>query len=158
VVIRRGGNILKVRRREWPTRFRDTTAQNWKCYTYDLRSRDSAGNESQAVTVRACPRDPLIAPRDGALVRRTRPPLFRWVGVKGAEQYNLQLWKRGRGNNRTKVLSVFPRRPQFDLPRTWRYHGRKSLVRGATYDWYVYPWFGSRYGALVGQNWFRVRG
>lgn len=149
-----GPGFPVVRRR---ARFVDRTVRNGRLYTYELRSLDPVGNLSEPpVTVSARPRDPLLAPRDGARVLRSRSQLFRWVGVAHAKRYNMQLWRRRPGRRPEKVLSVFPFAPQYQLPPVWRYHGRHRLIRGSTYDWYVYPWFGTRYGKLVGRNWFRV--
>ena len=80
-------------------------------------------------------------PRLGAVV--PTPPLLRWRPVRHAQIYNVQLFRNGR-----KVLSAFPRRARLQLRRTWRYNGRVQRLRPAVYRWYVWPWFGSRYGRV----------
>jgi hypothetical protein len=142
----------------------DKSAENWHTYTYTLRSKDRAGNLSQRVKLRNVrPTDPLISPRDGVRVKRGHPPLFRWISVAGANQYNLQLWMRHRkvhGHRCCKVLSVFPKSSAYQLPRQWRYGGHtRQLVRKKTYDWYAWPYFRKKnsYGRLIGASFFRVR-
>jgi hypothetical protein len=142
----------------------DMSAENWRTYTYTLRSKDSAGNLSEPVRLRNVrPTDPLIAPRDGVRVKRNHPPLFRWVSVTGANQYNLQIWLRHakvHGKRCCKVQSVFPKSSAYQLPRQWRYGGHvHRLARNATYDWYAWPYFRKRnnYGRLIGASFFRVR-
>jgi hypothetical protein len=169
VVITRSptGTFPVVRKRSWVWRFRDRTVRNGRLYTYELRSRDAAGNLSLPVTVSARPRDPLISPRDGARLGVGSTPLFRWVGVANARRYNMQLWLRPAGRTTrcgpgvagcAKVLSVFPSAPQYELAKRWRYKGNAwRLSSGRRYDWYVWPWYGTRYGKLLGWNWFRVR-
>jgi hypothetical protein len=157
VISRSPGDIHRFFRKP-KKRWIDRSADNWQRYRYVLRSIDKAGNLSKAVVVHVRPTDPLLSPRDGVRIRRKHPPLFRWVGVANAKRYNLQLWTRNGRRHGTKVISVFPRGTSYQLPRRWRYAGHKrSLVSGKTYDWYVWPWLGSRYGHLIGQSFFRVR-
>lgn len=89
-------------------------------------------------------------PRPGAVL--STPPLLRWRPVAGARLYNVQVWRDGR-----KVLSRWPTRPRFQLRWAWTYSGHRYRLRPAVYQWYVWPWFGSRYGRLRVRSYF-IRG
>ena len=80
-------------------------------------------------------------PRAGAVV--VSPPVLRWPAVRHAKHYNVQLYREGR-----KVLSRWPARARFRLRRAWNYRGRWYRLRPAVYRWYVWPYFGRRYGRL----------
>jgi hypothetical protein len=90
-------------------------------------------------------------PRDGAVA--SSPPLLRWTAVAGARYYNLQLWRQGTTGNR-KILSRWPTRHRFQLHHRWRYNGRLYRLQPARYYWYVWPWFGTRYGRVRVQRTF----
>jgi hypothetical protein len=80
----------------------------------------------------------------------TLRPLLRWPAVPRARLYNLQLY-RMRGEEATKLLSVFPTRSRFRVPR-----GR--LTWGERYVWRVWPLVDGRYPpAPHGLSWFDVR-
>lgn len=112
---------------------------------------DRAGNESS-------PRDatfkyarPLLVPARGSAVQV--PVVLRWVEVKRARLYNVQLWR-----GKQKLLSVWPRGTSYRLGRKWGYAGKGyALVPGRRYRWYVWPRIGSRYGRLLGSSVFVVR-
>jgi hypothetical protein len=86
-------------------------------------------------------------PRPGAI--KPTPPLLRWRVIPRAILYNVQLYR-----GRQKILSRFPRRPRLDLRWSWTYNGHRYRLRPAIYRWYVWPWFGSRYGRLRVRSWF----
>jgi hypothetical protein len=102
-----------------------------------------AAPQADAAVRRALPRPGAISPT---------PPLLRWRFVPGAERYNVQLYRGGK-----KILSRWPTRARFQLRWSWRYGGHRYRLRPAIYRWYVWPWFGSRYGRLRVRSWF-VRG
>jgi hypothetical protein len=81
-------------------------------------------------------------PRAGAVV--AEPPLLRWQRVRSARLYNVQLFRNGH-----KLLSRFPHRARFQLPRKWTFQGHRYRLRPAVYRWYVWPWLGSRYGRVL---------
>jgi hypothetical protein len=58
------------------------------------------------------------------------------------------------------VLSAWPVRASFQLPRSWVYNGRRYRLRPGVYRWYVWPGIGrisaNRYGALLGSSSFVV--
>lgn len=123
--------------------------------TVSCAATDRRGRSTSATFVLKV--EHLYLPAEGAAVRPSRRVTFAWYPIKGARRYNLQLWRRGAGGWR-KVASVFPTRQRFILQTRWSYDRRpRRLVRGGDYLWYVWPWFGSRYGSLLGQNAFLVR-
>jgi hypothetical protein len=134
------------------TRFHDAGLRTGVTYRYTLTARDEAGNEASAhvdATVRA-----LYAPTPGS--RAKAGDKLAWVPSKGADYYNLQLFRNGH-----KVLTTWPVTASFRLPRSWTFEGRKYTLRRGTYRWYVWPGHGARararYGALIGGSLFRVR-
>jgi hypothetical protein len=76
------------------------------------------------------------------------PPRLHWRRVKGADYYNVQLYRGSR-----KVLSVWPASTHLQLGMRWRFHGRLMRLSAAHYDWYAWPGFGRRsqrrYGRLI---------
>jgi hypothetical protein len=128
----------------------DTHVRNGRRYRYRFAAVDQAGNES-ARTVRVVPGPRLVSPRDGA--RLDKPPTLRWTAVRGADYYNVQLWRGDR-----KLLSVWPTGAKLKLKRAWRYSGRQRLQRGGRYRWLVWPGEGPRaqndYGRLIGRRTF----
>ena len=122
-------------------------------YRYVVKALDQAGNAaSKAVALTAT--GPLLSPLPGDRV--SSPPLLAWTPVSGARYYNIQL-VRG-----TKILSVWPHRPRFRLPRSWTFAGNRYHLTPGTYRWYVWPGYGrraaSRYGRLLGGSTFTVHG
>jgi hypothetical protein len=134
------------------TGFRDRRLAIGKRYRYIVKALDQAGNAaSKAAALTAT--GPLFNPLPGDRV--SSPPLLAWTPVSGARYYNLQLV---RGD---KILSVWPRRPRFRLPRSWTFDGSRYELSPGTYHWYVWPGYGSRsankYGRLLGGSSFTVR-
>ena len=121
---------------------------------YRFIASDKAGNTSPAVDVVVKPSALLLAPSDGARVRR--PPLLRWRAAPRAGYYNVQLFRHGR-----KLLSTWPRTTQLPLSQTWNYLGRDRRLSPGRYTWFVWPGFGplarGAYGSLLGQGSFEVR-
>ena len=112
-----------------------------RTYTWTVTVRDAAGNAASATATEA--------------IRIVRP-LLHWRPSPKAGYYNLQLFRHGH-----KVLTAWPTKPHYTIPRTWRYHGRtRHLVLGQ-YRWYAWPGYGPRalrrYGGLVAQGRVRVR-
>jgi hypothetical protein len=134
------------------TTFTDKGLENGTRYIYVVSALDKAGNadlKKAAVLIRTA----LFSPTQGARVKA--PPLLRWLPVRGATYYNVQLYRDG-----TKLLSAWPARGSLRLKRVWRFDGRRiRLVRGV-YTWFVWPGFGlrseNRYGKLVGKSTFVV--
>jgi large repetitive protein len=128
-------------------------------HTFALRAIDAAGNVDATPAVHrwaigAAPRraraaSALLAPRAGARV--TSPPVLRWRRVARASYYNVQLYR-----GRVKVLSAWPTSPRLQLGGQWRFLGRQRRLTRGTYRWLVWPRFGRRYGALLGQRTFTV--
>lgn len=132
----------------------DRGVRNGVQYRYVVASVDKSGNRSAGVAVLAVPkRLLLVAPLDGA--RLARPPLLRWLAIKGADYYNVQLFR-----GTTKILTVWPLKNQFALGRTWKFGGRKITLTPDTYHWYVWPGFGARaavrYGDMLGSSSFAM--
>jgi hypothetical protein len=134
------------------SKFHDAGLKIGVTYRYTLTAQDQAGNEATAhvtATVRA-----LYAPAQGGLAKAG--DRLAWVPTKGADYYNVQLFRNGK-----KVLSAWPITSSFHLPGSWTFAGKKVALRRGTYRWYVWPGHGARakakYGALVGGSTFRVR-
>jgi hypothetical protein len=130
---------------------RDAGLRVGKAYHYTVTGFDQAGNAGSAsVTVTAT--GPLLSPPPGARV--TSPPVLAWTPVARASYYNLQI-VRGR-----KILSVWPRRPYFRLPRSWSFGGHRYRLEDGVYHWYVWPGFGrlsvAKYGNRLGGSTFVV--
>jgi hypothetical protein len=130
---------------------RDAGLSVGKAYRYTVTGFDQAGNAGSAtVTVKAT--GPLLSPPPGARV--TSPPILTWTPVAHASYYNLQI-VRGR-----KILSVWPRRPYFRLPRSWSFDGHRYRLEAGVYHWYVWPGFGrlsvAKYGNRLGGSTFVV--
>lgn len=131
--------------------FRDTDLKPGRRYRYRVSGLDAAANRVDHTLV-VTATGALLSPAPGQRV--TKPPVFIWTQVKRASYYNLQLI-RGR-----KVISAWPVRPTFHLPRTWIYRGRRHRLRPGVYRWYVWPGYGriraNRYGRLLGSSSFVV--
>jgi hypothetical protein len=130
--------------------FIDRRVRNGRQYRYVLTVSDAAGNAaSRDFMVIPGPR--LLAPDKRALV--AAPPLLKWTAVRGARYYNVQLFRDGR-----KILSAWPKRPQLQLRKTWRFRGRRHRLVDGRYQWYVWPGVGSRsarkYGERIGARSF----
>lgn len=157
VVVRRAArgksNWSVIFRSATATSFADRSVANEREYVYRVTAVDTAGNVSPFVGVTARP-SAFFAPAWGAVV--SNPPTLRWTGVRGARYYNVQLWQGGR-----KVLSRWPTRASFAVPRTWRFQGRSYSLKPGTYFAYAWPGIGpksaGRYGRLVGSTKFVVR-
>jgi hypothetical protein len=159
--------------------FEDHEVANGVTYVYWVRLADAAGNDSTD-SVRATPTLPSADPRPGAgasppggtpdmrprgarlrfpranaVISVRRPPLLRWMRVRRARYYNVQLYRGVR-----KVLSVWPERPRYQLQRRWSYAGKRRRLTPGRYRWYVWPGYGrpsnARYGDLLGRRAFRV--
>jgi hypothetical protein len=131
----------------------DRKVRNGRRYDYRLLAVDEAGNLAMR-TFSATPGRRLLGPAIGAQV--DGPPLLRWTKVRGADYYNVQLFRGGR-----KILSAWPAKPRFELERTWRFQGdRFRLKPGRRYRWMVWPGRGKRsrndYGRLIGRGTFKV--
>ena len=128
--------------------FRDPGLTVGRRYRYRLTAFDAAANRaSRSLAMTAA--GALFSPAPGASV--SSPPQLRWIAVKGARFYNLQLIRGG------KVLSVWPTRPSFQLRRVWTYNGRRYRLRPGVYRWYVWPRLASgQYGPLLGSSRFVV--
>jgi hypothetical protein len=134
------------------TGFVDRRVRNGRRYRYVLTVSDAAGNAASR-DLMATPDPHLLAPDRRGLV--IAPPLLRWTPVRGARYYNVQLFRRGR-----KILSAWPHRPQLQLRKKWRYHGRRFRLTDGRYHWYVWPGFGPRserrYGERIGARTFVI--
>jgi hypothetical protein len=84
-----------------------------------------------------------VRPKAGAVV--AAPPVLRWKNVPSADRYNVQLFRQTSTGYR-KVLSRFPTRHRLTLHRQWHWHNHRRLMVVSRYFWYVWPWFGKRYG------------
>jgi uncharacterized repeat protein (TIGR01451 family) len=134
--------------------FTDRSVRNGVRYVYRLRSVDRAGNSSTGVRFTATPKAlPLFSPQPNARV--SSPPMLRWVAVRGARFYNVQLY---RGS--TKVLSTWPRANRQQLRAGWSFRGRRERLTPGVYHWFVWSGRGSvarpTYGPLLGRNSFVV--
>jgi len=133
--------------------FVDRTVHKGVRYRYDLTAADAAGNVA-AIAVIADARPALYAPLAGAVVRA--PIRLAWDAVPRARYYNVQLFRNG-----VKILSAWPRRPWFRLPRTWRYLGKQQALEPGLHRWFVWPALGTRaqprFGRPLGSSTFRIK-
>ncbi len=134
--------------------FVDRRVRNGTTYRYLLVTYDEAGNRSAGVRASAMPRaSALRLPAPGARV--TVPPRLEWTPRRGANYYNVQLFR-----GPQKVLSAWPRRARLQLSSAWRYRGRTYRLTAGDYRWYVWPGVGlrskARYGPLLGDSRFVV--
>lgn len=158
------------------TSFTDQAVENGVSYTYKLTARDIAGNLATdevtgapaapppVITIPATspapqvtsPRRRLFAPPPGAVLRMGRPPLLRWVAVRRASYFNLQVSREGH-----KVLSAWPTRNRYQLRMRWRYAGHAQRLEPGRYRWIVWPGYGPRaradYGEPIGRSTFVIR-
>ena len=148
-----GGEAQSVVARGTDGNVLDRKLRNGRRYDYRLLAVDEAGNLATR-TFSAVPGPRLLAPAHGARVGD--PPVLRWTAVRGADYYNVQLFR-----GRHKLLSAWPGRPRLQLEPEWRYGGtRYRLKPGRTYRWLVWPGRGKRtrndYGPLIGRGTFTL--
>jgi hypothetical protein len=132
--------------------YTDQGLSNGTPYTYTVTALDPAANAASA-SVTLTP----TAPKPPASQARViAPPRLRWKRVKGADYYNVQLYKGGR-----KLLSAWPRGNHLQLKKSWTYRGHRHSLRAGRYDWYAWPGYGSRsqhrYGHLIAHKQFRIK-
>ena len=136
------------------TTYTDRGVINGVEYRYLIVAMDKAGNRSTGVAVVATPKRAMLrSPRDGASLRK--PPLLRWLPVKNASYYNVQMFREN-----TRILSAWPKRTTLRLHRSWKFGPHRYRLTPGLYRWYVWPGFGSRagaeYGDLLGSSTFRI--
>jgi len=121
-----------------PGAFTDTKIRPGIQYVYSLRSFDAAGNASKVrtlagllkvLTLQKTPYVPLAAAN----------PTLRWGPVRGADYYNVQLF---RGSKR--IYSAWPKMHQIGLPVSWKWAGSAFRLTTGRYRWYVWAGFGPR--------------
>ncbi len=123
-------------------------------YQFVIRAVDRAGHRASGIAVIVVGKSQfLLTPREG--VTLDRAPIFRWLAVKTASYYNLQLFK-----GKRKLGSWWPTETRFKLPKTWTYDGKTYEFTGGAYSWYLWPGFGplakADYGDMLGQSTFKV--
>jgi hypothetical protein len=129
--------------------FTDTKLTNGLRYRYAISVVDEAGNDAKAAAA-AMPLALSVPPQGKRL---KRPPNLTWAKVAGASYYNVQLFQRGK-----KILSVWPIKTSFKLPRSWTFARKQHRLVAGSYRWYVWPGYGprkaSKYGKLLGGSVF----
>jgi hypothetical protein len=133
--------------------FVDRTVRAGVTYRYEVSALDAAGNAAGTV-VATGPQPALYQPPARASVRA--PVVLAWRAAPSARYYNVQLHRNG-----VKVLTAWPRKPQFRVKRSWRSDGKRHTLLPGVYTWYVWPGLGSRehprYGKLLGSSRFVVK-
>ena len=133
--------------------FTETRLENGVRYRYALSAYDEARNAARSA-VEARPTAPLFSPPAGATV--FVPPRLAWTRVEKATYYNVQVCRGG------KILSAWPKRTTFQIPRRWTYGGRRYHLKPGRYHWFVWPGYGRmkarNYGKLLGSSSFVVAG
>jgi hypothetical protein len=132
----------------------DRGLQNGVEYRYVVAAVDAAGNHSAGVAAVIVPRRNLLkSPKDGARLRMA--PKLTWALDSEAAYYNAQLLLNGQ-----KILSVWPTKPAFAVKKSWKFEGRKYMLKPGLYTWFVWPGYGARsavdYGELMGSRTFRI--
>jgi hypothetical protein len=142
-VVRQGGEPLAVPLGDH--QITDGPLAAGKAYTWTVTVRDAAGNATSVDAAATVPAARL------ASASASRRPTLRWKTMPNARYYNLQLYRSGR-----KVLSAWPTKPHYTLPRTWRLHGRTHRLTAGVYRWYAWPGYGPRaqhrYGRLLAKG------
>jgi hypothetical protein len=133
--------------------FTDAGVTGGKTYTYSLAASDAAANTaSTTIGVTAKPA-PQASPTK--ITSPGKPPRLRWRRIKGADYYNVQLYRGAR-----KILSVWPHLNAFQLHHSWTYRGKKRVLSAGAYHWYVWPGYGRRsrhrYGKLIAHRRFKI--
>jgi hypothetical protein len=143
-----------------PTTSASVTGLGAGAYGFSVQQIDAAGNvsapagEAFAIATPAAPaapaaRETAVLPRRNAarlypkagVTVRTRTPVLRWArGPAGTRLYNVQLFRAAKGPNGRvtavkKVLSAFPKKRSYTVPRT-------KLRPGTCYVWRVWPYRG----------------
>jgi hypothetical protein len=141
--VRQGGAPLSV-----PAGAREATdgpLTAGQAYAWTIAVRDAAGNTTSVDAAVTVPTARVASASPG--VR----PTLRWKAMPKAAYYNLQLFRSGR-----KVLTAWPSRARYTLPRTWRLNGRTHRLIAGVYRWYVWPGYGPpaqhRYGRLLAKG------
>ena len=133
--------------------FADDGIRPGKEYLYTVRSVDEAGNRSGPVTIAAPPKI-LTLQKTPYVVHAAPSPILRWGRVRGADYYNVQLFRGSR-----RIYSVWPTMHQVGLLPEWRWSGRTYRLAAGRYRWYVWAGFGPRKLAqyrLVGSSRFAI--
>jgi hypothetical protein len=135
--------------------FTDRGLKNGQRYRYRVSLVDQAGNRAPGTASAVPTSGKLLLPAKGERIRLVRVPLLVWKRVRKADYYNVQVFR-----GRTKVLSAWPRRTQFQLRRRWRFGGEQHRLAPGRYCWYVWPGYGKRskrdYGKRLGSSCFRI--
>lgn len=119
-------------------RFADERIHPGTEYLYTVRSFDQAGNASKAVSIDSPPKI-LTLQKTSYVVHASSSPILRWSPVRGADYYNVQLF---RGSKR--IYSAWPTMHQVGLATTWRWSGHTYRLAPGQYRWYVWAGFGAR--------------
>jgi hypothetical protein len=132
--------------------FTDRSVLNGVKYVYVVVAADAASH-TDSKRIQALPTGPLRSPAEKASVGRA--PLLRWVPVRRASFYNVQLFRNGR-----KILSAWPVKTRLRLRKSWKWNGRRWTLAPGTYRWFVWPAYkrqqGVRYGKPLGFSDFVV--
>ena len=107
-------------------------------YVYSVQSFDQAGNRSKVVTVAGLPKV-LTLRKTHSMPRAAPNPILRWGRFRGADYYNVQLF---RGSKR--IFSAWPTAHQLDLPATWKWSNHRFQLTPGRYRWYVWAGLGAR--------------
>jgi hypothetical protein len=107
-------------------------------YEYSIQAFDQAGNASRPVSVAGLPK--VLTMQKMRYVPRAAPhPILRWSGVRGADYYNVQLFRGAK-----RVFAAWPGTHQLGLPATWRWGGHRYRLVPGRYRWYVWAGLGPR--------------
>jgi len=110
-------------------------------YRYEVQSFDQAGNASATVVVAGLPKV-LILRKTKYVLQAAPNPILRWARVRGADYYNVQLY---RGSKR--IYAAWPTMRQVGIPTTWKWSGHRYHLAPGQYRWYVWAGFGPRSSA-----------
>ena len=103
----------------------DRRLRNGRRYQYVVSATDAAGNTAKR-TLSVVPGPRLLGPVAGKAL--SHPPLLRWTEIRGADYYNVQLFR-----GRRKILSAWPTKPRLQLHSKWRYAGHQRRLKAGSH-------------------------
>jgi hypothetical protein len=96
--------------------------------TEQIESQPPSSGPNQLTT------SPPSRPPPAAGSRASGPRRFAWAPVSGASGYRVEFFRED-----ARIYSAVRAEPQFKLPSSWSFEGRRQRLSPGTYRWYVWP-------------------